>query len=80
MLLGGLARRSPAGLVVVVGLGVSALPGVVVVVISGSLVGSCNISGIVVLVVHKCSSLASSSISSSNKLSSSLKIIDVGWL
>ena len=80
MLLGGLARGSAAGSVVVVGLGVSALPAVVVVVISGSLVGSCDISGIVVLVVHKCSSLASSSISSSNKLSSSLKIIDVGWL
>ena len=78
MLLGGLTRGSPAGLVVVVGLGMSALP-VVVVVGSGSLVGSCNISGIVVL-VHECSSLASSSISSSNKLSSSLKIIDVGWL
>jgi len=83
VLLGGLARGSPAGSVVVVGLGVSALPVVVVVVvivISGSLVGSCDISGIVVLCVHKCSSLASSSISSSNKLSSSLKVIDVGWL
>ena len=79
MLLGGLTRGSPAGLVVVVGLSVSALF-VVVVVISGSLVGSCNISGIVGLVVQKCSRLASSSISSSNKLSSSLKIIDVGWL
>ena len=80
MLLGGLARGSPAGSVVVVGLGVSALP-VVVVVMSGSLVGSCNISGIVGLVVQKCSRLTSSSISSSNKLSSrSLKIIDVGWL
>jgi len=77
VLLGGLARGSPAGSAVVVGLGVSALP---VVVVSGSLVGSCNISCIVVLGVHKCSSLASSSISSSNKLSSSLKIIDVGWL
>ena len=80
MLLGGLARGSPAGSVlVVVGLGVSALP-VVVVVISGSLVGSCNIAGIVSLVVQKCSRLASSRISSSNKLSSSLKVIDVGWL
>ena len=47
MLFGGLARGSPAGSVVVIGLGMSALP-VVVVVISGSLVGSCNISGIVV--------------------------------
>ena len=45
MLLGGLARGSPAGSVVVIGLGMSALP-VVVVVISGSLVGSCNIPGI----------------------------------
>ena len=80
MLFGLLARGSPAGSVVVVGQVVSALPVVVVVVISGSLVGSCNISCIVVLGVHKCSSLASSSISSSNKLSSSLKIIDVGWL
>ena len=80
MLLGGLARGSPAGSVVVIGLGVSALPVVVVVVMSGSLVGSCNISGIVGLVVQKCSRLASSSIGSSNKLGSSLKIIDVGWL
>ena len=80
LLLGGLVRGSPAGSVVVIGLGMSALPVVVVVIISGSLVGSCNISGIVVLVIHKCSSLASSCISSSNKLSSSLKIIDVGWL
>jgi len=73
-----LARGSPAGSVVVVGRVGSALSLVVVVI--GSLVGSCNISCIVVLGVHKCSSLASSSISSSNKLSSSLKIIDVGWL
>ena len=80
MFLGGLARGSPAGSVVVVGLSVSVLPVVVVVVISGSLVGSCDISGIVVLGVHECSRLASSSISSSNKLSSSLKVIDVGWL
>jgi len=79
VLLGLLARGSPTGSVVVVGLRVSALS-VVVVVISGCLVGSCDISGIVVLGVHECSSLASSSISSSNKLSSSLKIIDVGWL
>ena len=67
MLLGLLARGSRTGSVVVVGLRVSALSVVVVVVISGSLVGSCNISGIVVLVVHKCSSLASSSISSSKQ-------------
>ena len=62
MLLGGLASRgSPTGSVVVVGRGMSALP--VVVVVSGSLVGSCNISGIVGLVVHKCSSLKKNSMS-----------------
>ena len=61
MLLGGLTRGILAGSVVVVGLGMSALS--VVVVVSGSLVGSCNISGIVGLVVHKCSSLKKNSMS-----------------